>query len=204
MIYLYHKPVLMPKNYLLPVVLITALFSCSQPAEKETPSNTTVVVKDTAKPVPTPAPVPPITLKAHKLDGITLVQKGLLRKGKLLSTEAQRAMHIERLDQMPAPEFRYRLIDTLYNGPQGHVLLIGREYDNENKAWLVVYDPSGSITGQQDVYYDNAEGFMAITSVIKDKTITITTLNDFAEKEQDKKKVAIYTIDDSGKLQLTN
>lgn len=190
----------MPTKPVFFAAFLIAICSCHHPVEKDTPANGTVAVKDSAA----PAPPPVVNLTSYRLDGTTLIQKRVLHKGKLLADDAKRSLHIAQLDQMPAPEFKYRLVDTLYAGPQCSILLIGREYDNENKVWLAIYDPSGNMTSQLDVYYDNAEGFLSITSVIKDKNITVTTLNDFEEKEQDKKKVKIYTIDDNGKLQMIN
>jgi len=183
---------------------VGTLFSCNSKTGKEkTEPAPAPQGKDTTVAAPeTPATPQPLVLKALRLDGVTLLQKGMLRKGKLLTDDNKTSLDIEQLDKMPAPEFKYRLLDTLFSGPQCKVLLIGREYVNENKAWLAVYDAAGKMISQLDVYYDNAEGFLSVSSVIKDSSITVTTLNDFEENEKEKKKVKTYAIDNKGQLQV--
>lgn len=98
------------------------------------------------------------------------------------------------------PLFKFFSLDTLLNTDEQKVLLIAREYENENILWLVHYTKQNQIKEKVIVYYDNIEGFLTIESKIKNNTIKITSNETFEEQP----KTTITTYNWKGKLILDN
>lgn len=178
------------------------LFSACQDEQpvKETPAKDSLVIPSAAPAEPAPEPeTMPVQLKPYTLNEASLFTKGAMTKARTLSKEEYAALHIAQIDAVPAG-FTYRLLDTLYNGPRYTIVLIARDNANENIAWLCSYERPGKLLQKQEVYYDNAEGFRSVSTVIKAKNITVTLYNDFAETEEGKKIVKQYTIGDDAML----
>ena len=98
--------------------------------------------------------------------------------------------------------FRYHVIDTLLLDQSIKVLLIGREYESENYTWITIYDGNNKLLDHKTVYYDNAEGFLAVETVIKNNQLIITTFNEYAEQEKDKKITEVYYLNENNKISL--
>ena len=84
----------------------------------------------------------------------------------------------------------YFIIDTLARHPGVLILVIARKYPEENTAWIVSYDHE-KLSGAKKVYYDNAEGFLQVETIIKDNRIHISTQNDYDEENGPVKEVFI-------------
>ena len=80
------------------------------------------------------------------------------------------------------------------------VVLMGREYSEENIIWMLVLDEKGNLTSSKELYYDNAEGFRSVNSEIKNNIITVTTSNDFAETTAEQKMKQVFMVSSEGKI----
>lgn len=93
--------------------------------------------------------------------------------------------------------FKYFLVDTLYAGASVKELLIYRQYPEENIAWIVSYDPSLKILDKLQVYYDNSEGNLLVTSSIKNNMISVHTENVYSETPGGEKQKQVYAVSDN-------
>lgn len=112
-----------------------------------------------------------------------LINNNRLNTSRICSPAEIKSLSINKIDSAgtESKDFKYHLIDTVFNSPAGSILLIGREWPSENIVWLASYDISRKLIDKQEVYYDNAEGFLAIESRISNKELSITTTNEFDE-----------------------
>lgn len=178
---------------LLSIMLNTACNSSTDKKTSETnKQDTTAIIV---------APVKPM-LKDVQLNEKTVILEKKLYNSEKISTDAFRSLSLGIIDSTSGDEngFKYHIIDTLFSGPNVKVLVIGREYESENYAWVAVYDSNNKLIDFKTVYYDNAEGFMSVETGIKNNLLSITTYNEYAEKEKDKKVTAVFRIDENNKF----
>lgn len=178
---------------LLSIMLNTACNSTTDKKTSETNKQDTTAI--------TVAPVKPM-LKDVQLNEKTVILEKKLYNSEKISTDAFRSLSLGIIDSTSGDEngFKYHIIDTLFSGPNVKVLVIGREYESENYAWVAVYDSNNKLIDFKTVYYDNAEGFMSVETGIKNNLLSITTYNEYAEKEKDKKVTAVFRIDENNKF----
>jgi len=186
------------KNLSAAIMVASVIHGCndsSPKADAPVAKNDTIVAQSIA-----PAKAPGILLKDAVWNEKTLLAGKKLYASPIVTEGEYKSLSIQLIDSSgnERNNYKYHLIDTLYNGSEAIVLLIGREYETENYAWLVVYDLQKKLKDHLAVYYDNAEGFLSITTKIAGNKIIITTLNDFAEAENEKKIVSAFHINDDG------
>jgi hypothetical protein len=173
--------------------------SCDQaPAKKIINDSST----DTSKAIITPSSPMPTSFKEIILNEKTVIAGKKLSASMKIMQAQYNAFSINVLDSAGTSrnEYIYHLVDTVFIKPGIRILLVGREYDSENYIWLVVYNDQNKPVDFKAVYYDNAEGFLSVETMIKKDQLTITTLNDFAESESEKKKVERFQLGEDNKL----
>ena len=186
----------------LPFVLVVVIASsCNTPSieeksiEQANPDTTAAKI---------PEPVVPLkaTLKETVLNEKTLITGKRLYNAPKIDDDKFKLLSIKLIDSSGNDDngFKYHIIDTLFTGAVTKILLIGREYESENAAWIAVYDHNNKLLDHKTVYYDNAEGFMSIETIIKNNQLSITTYNEYAEKEKDKKTTALYQLNENNKI----
>ena len=139
-------------------------------------------------------------LKEKSITTETLIASGKMAGSRRLKGQQLTALSLKTMDGGFAPELQYHLVDTLYQGGGHYILLLGQWYDFENKAWIASYAWPHKLVDFKQVFYDNAEGFLSMETIIKANVLTITTLNDFEEGAA-KKKVEKYRFTPGFKLQ---
>lgn len=172
----------------LPLLLLILLFIFSVSLKASHPIN------DTLQPQKTVLP-----LKEKHLTAETLIATGHLEKCKKLSKQQLATLSVKQMDKSFDPELQYRLIDTLYQGKDHYILLLGQWYDFENKAWVASYAASNKLIDFRQVFYDNGEGFLSVETVIKNNTLSITTYNEYEEGAA-KKKIEKFGFDAAYRL----
>lgn len=173
----------------LPLLLLMLLFIFTVSLKASNPFT------DTLQPQKTLLP-----LKERALTTETLIATGYLEKCKKLNKQQLAMLSVNEMDQSFDPDLQYRLIDTLYQGKDHYVLLLGQWYDFENKAWVASYAAPNKLIDYRQVFYDNGEGFLSVETVIKNNMLTITTHNEYEEGAA-KKKVEKYSFGTTYKLQ---
>lgn len=155
----------------------------------------------TVVPVIPPAALKP-TLRETILNEKTFITEKKLHNSTKIDPAAFRSLSVRAIDSTGGDEngFRYHIVDTLFLGQNVKVLLIGREYESENYAWIAVYDGNDKLLDHKTVYYDNAEGFMSVETTIKNNLISITTFNEYAEKDKEKKITETFLINENNKI----
>jgi hypothetical protein len=122
----------------------------------------------------------------------------ILARSKRLNDTAQKLYSVMAMDSVPANEFRYHLFDTLFWGSQVKLLLIGREYIEENIIWAASYDANNNLIDHLRVYYENSEGYIAVTSEIYNNSIILYDQPD--EEGEAKQKPSIYKVNEHYKF----
>ena len=143
-------------------------------------------------------------LKETVLNEKIIIAGKRLSASKKIDADGYRSLSIKMIDSSAGDEndFRYHVIDTLLLDQSIKVLLIGREYESENYIWITIYDNRNKLLDHKTVYYDNAEGFLAVETVIKNNQLIITTFNEYAEQEKDKKITEVYYLNENNKISL--
>ena len=91
------------------------------------------------------------------------------------------------------PNSNFKIIDTLLNIKQVKILVISRESENENWAWLARVDEASKISDLVLVFYqDFVEYFSSTSAKIEGNEVTVTTQNDTDEDKS--KQVKLYTL----------
>ena len=184
------------------VILIFLLLnsSCNSSTEKkksEASKSDTITIEhnDIAIPVK-------IVLKEIVLNERAVITGNRLSASKKMDGEVYKLLSVKMIDSTAGDEtgFRYHIIDTLLSDHGIKVLLIGREYESENFIWITVYDDQNKLLDHRTVYYDNAEGFLSIETIIKNNQLGITTFNEYAEQEKGKKTTAVYHLDENNRF----
>jgi len=150
--------------------------------------------------VPEPPKEIPVSLKNIVLNEKRVIQGKILTASQKADKELYQVLSIKAIDSTAADgtAFKYHIVDTLFSKPGLKILLIGREYDSENYIWLAIYNDQNTLIEHKTVYYDNAEGFLSVESVIKNNEIAITTYNEF--EEGGKKTTEKFQVDGNDKL----
>ncbi len=125
-----------------------------------------------------PDSLPP-RLHNATLSAETLIATGLMAHSHLLTQQQLIDLSLSRIDKGFDADYRYHLIDTLYQNKDYYILLLGQWFDFENRAWIASYAFPHQLLAFKQVFYDNAEGFLSIETRIKDNLITITTQNEY-------------------------
>lgn len=123
-------------------------------------------------------PVKPV-LKSFHLSAVRLLDQQLLSQARLLNKEGMAAHKIEEIDAFMDDAFRYHLLDTVLSEKSRQLILIGREYENENIVWLCHFQ-NGKLAYAKEVYYDNAEGNYLLESKLE-KQILVLMSDDINE-----------------------
>ncbi|MFN2440140.1 MAG: hypothetical protein ABR503_13135 [Chitinophagaceae bacterium] len=84
---------------------------------------------DTIKPV-----IKNPILKNKTLNSETLIASGYLAKSKKINKQQIAALSILQMNKDDHSNIIYHLIDTFHKSASGSILLIGQEYESENKA----------------------------------------------------------------------
>jgi len=122
-----------------------------------------------------------------------------LSKSKILTGEEMKSFSIRTMDSVAADEFKYHLLDTLFWAPEIKIILLGREYLEENIIWVACYDLNNNLTDHLQVYYDNSEGFSTMLSEINNNLITVFDQPDEGNDES-KQKPSLYSLNRGGKF----
>ena len=142
-----------------------------------------------------------VNLKNMLLNEKEVIAKRLLSESQLLENDAKAQKDLSLIDSIPDKKrFKYHLFDTLFLNKTMKVVLMGREYSEENIIWMLVLDEKGNLTSSKELYYDNAEGFRSVNSEIKNNIITVTTSNDFAETTAEQKMKQVFMVSSEGKI----
>ena len=143
-------------------------------------------------------------LKETVLNEKNVIAAKRLSASKKIDADGYRSLSIKMIDSTATGEngFRYHVIDTLLSDEGIKVLLIGRAYESENFIWITIYDDHDKLLDHKTVYYDNAEGFLSVETVIKNNQLTITTFNEYAQQEKDKKTTEVYHLNENNKISL--
>ena len=97
---------------------------------------------------------------------------------KKLTEELWRTLGFFNIEKYNA-DFDYYITDTTDS-----LKIIERVYDSENYIWLCLVNKKNYYEDHVEVAYDNAEGFLTVTSVMKNNTVIVKTWNDFSEIKQ--------------------
>ena len=127
-----------------------------------------------------------VSLKNMDINVKTMIDANKLAASKLLSKEQSKRLSITLLDagsSNAGSSFRYHLIDSLNSTPSFRIFLIGREYTEENIAWIASYNSSGALIDHMQVYYDNAEGNLSKETSVKSNRISVKTQTEYEESE---------------------
>lgn len=133
-----------------------------------------------------------VVLKDLEIDG-----KIMTRRITALPDSEVRRLSIQSIDSAfsdAGGSFKYFMADTLYAGSSGKVLFILRQYAEENIGWAASYDQSWRLLDKLQVYYDNAEGNLAVTSSIKNNSIVVNSENVYGETPDAGKAKKIYAV----------
>ncbi|MEP7164535.1 MAG: hypothetical protein ABI741_07570 [Ferruginibacter sp.] len=182
----------------LSVLLFSLLFAaCNSTTEKNAPggikTDTAIIVNNKTE-IPVKDPLKEIVLNEK-----TVITGKRLIASKKIDAALYRSLSIKMIDSTAGDEngFSYHVVDTLLSAHGIKVLLIGRAYESENFIWIVIYDNQNKLLDHKTVYYDNAEGFLAVETIIKNNKLTITTFNEYAETEKEKKKTEVYHLNEN-------
>lgn len=176
---------------------------CNQASESTTTKTVQTTTPELAKPAkPTELSKPMVQLTEIVLDEKAVITDNKLAKSKKLSAQEAKALSVQTIDSTASGEnsYTYHVLDTLFSGSTFKIVLIGREYTEENGIWVASYDNQQGLIHFLPVYYDNSEGFLSITSNVKNNLITIQTFNEYAERESEKQKTEVYRVDEQGKF----
>ena len=145
----------------------------------------------------------PILLTELVIDNKTVTSNSKFFKSKVLNENDRNRLSIKLIDSTASGSeeiFKYHLVDTLFSNSVVTIILIGREYIEENIVWIVSYDANIGVVDRLMVYYDNSEGSMQIGSIIKKDQIQVIRSNDYGETEEEAKKVELYQFDKNNRL----
>jgi len=142
--------------------------------------------------------IPP-RMKPFALTFNDLIEKGRLNKLPTLTQKEIATYFVEAIDENFTEEYKYHLLEEIVKATNARMLLIAREYDNENVVWLCLYDKNYKILNAKEVYYDNAEGNYQVEASLKKDTLTL-----FMEDVNEGKYTEKYTFEKDFKIkQLT-
>ena len=146
---------------------------------------------------------PAVVLKEMEVNSKTIDGDCKFFKSRVLNENEIDRLSLRSIDTTGASNyatFKYHVVDTLFTNPRVTVLLIGREYTEENIVWLATYDTNSTLVDQLMVYYDNSEGSTQVGSVIKANEAEVTTFSDYAESPEKARKTERYRFDVNNKI----
>lgn len=135
-----------------------------------------------------PIQEPILKLKAFQLTIVKLLDQNKLAESPKLDSNGRAIYKIEQIDAFYDDAYVYHLIDTLLQEPNRQLILIGREYINENIVWMCSY-LNGKLVYSKQVYYDNAEGNYLLESKLEKLNLILTS-----DDVNEGKKTERYTI----------
>jgi len=96
-------------------------------------------------------------------------------------------------------QFTYFILEKLHLSNSFNSYLIAEHYDSEMACWLVNYSMDGQLIDSYEVFYDNAEGFLTVTSNInlRNNKITVNEHNIYEDPEH---SVTHLVISNNGKF----
>ncbi|NBB19289.1 hypothetical protein GVN20_07975 [Runella sp. CRIBMP] len=185
--------------YLPLIFLLFIALGCKTEAEQTNKKNATTPMITQTSAVEKRAEVQP-RMKPFALTFNDLIEKGRLNKLPTLTQKETATYFVEAIDENFTEEYKYHLVDEIVRATNGKMLLIAREYDNENTVWLCLYDKNHKILNAKEVYYDNAEGNYQVEANLKNDTLTL-----FMEDVSEGKYTEKYTFEKDFKIkQLKN
>ena len=183
-------------------ILSSAVIGCDDAGNKnitaEDSKDSVTIQRDTSKVAPGP-----IFLTEMVIDNKTVTPNSKFFKSKVLNENDRNRLSLKLIDSTASGSegvFKYHLVDTLFSNSAITIILIGREYIEENILWLVSYDANLDVVDRLMVYYDNSEGSMQIGSIIKGDQIQVIRSNDYGETEGEAKKAELYQFDKNNRL----
>ncbi len=144
-----------------------------------------------------------ILLKEMVIDNKTVTPNSKFFTSKVLNENERNRLSLKLIDSTASGNegiFKYRVVDTLFSNSLVTMLLIGREYTEENILWIASYDANSRLVDRLMVYYDNSEGSMQIGSILKRDQIQVIRSNDYGETEKEAKKAELYQFDKNNRL----
>ena len=138
----------------------------------------------------------PIVLKDISLQ-INVIER--LAKSKQPNQVDFKLFSIPVIDSMTTNEFKYHLFDTLFWSNQVKIVLIGREYLEENIIWAASYDANNNLIDHLRVYYENSEGLSTVTSDVHNNLFMLFDHPDEGEGES-KQKPSVYALNEAYKF----
>lgn len=102
------------------------------------------------------------------------------------------------LSQYDLSDFKYYLLQEIYKDKEGKVVLISRNSEMENFAWLATYDVQNNLIDFKTVFYDEwAESAVRTTSIIRNNKIIISQFMLDFETGKENKKVNTFYINEA-------
>ena len=183
------------------VLLLSCLFICCNTSSEKSINSDTVkndssIASNNPASADNPGSNDPIILKDIVLEKNVPER---LSKSKILSGEEMKSFSILTMDSVVSDEFKYHLFYTLFWAPELKIILVGREYLEENIIWAACYDSNNNLTDHLRVYYDNSEGFSTVLSEVNNNLITVFDQPDEANDES-KQKPSLYSLNHEGKF----
>ena len=157
--------------YLPLIFLLFIVLGCKTEPERTNKNATNPKITQTSTLEKT-AEIPP-RMKPFALTFNDLIEKGRLNKLPTLTQKEIATYFVEAIDENFTEEYKYCLLYEIVTATNGKMLLIAREYDNENTVWLCLYDKNHKILNAKEVYYDNAEGNYQVEASLKNDTLTL-------------------------------
>ena len=175
--------------------LVFALFACADDHDKRAAASQ---ASDSSHAVVTETGPEAVVLKDIQIDAKTVTGGTSSLKESEISSLSIRSIDSAYMDA--GGGFKYFVVDTLYQGASVKVLLIARQYAEENIAWATSYDQSSRLLDKLQVYYDNSEGNLLVTSSINDNVISVNTENIYSETPDAGNQKQVYSISQSYKF----
>ena len=135
-------------------ILLLVMLGCNTERQEQTSESTDNVKQDSVV-----ANIPEaVNLKEMEINTKTIIDSKILSGSKQLDRNQIRKLSIALIDSTAAGSgdaFKYHVLDTLFSGSKFKLLLIGREYPEENILWIASYDEPSTLLDCVQVYYDN-------------------------------------------------
>ncbi|HRG68524.1 MAG TPA: hypothetical protein PLS73_06735 [Saprospiraceae bacterium] len=117
---------------------------------------------------------PLLKLKSFQLTAVKLLDQNKLSESTKLDSVGRAQYKIEQIDAFYDNSYVYHLVDTLLMEANRQLVLIGREYINENIVWMCYYSNDKLVYSKQ-VYYDNAEGNYLLESKLEKQNLILNS-----------------------------
>lgn len=166
-------------DYFRLILLLLFFVSCKKEAkntEKTTKKPSNTVVKEKTQELSSKEPTKQQWQNFSFFDK-EQESKEQLAKEKLTKKQWQKFgfFNIEKFN----PNFDYYITNTSKN-----LKIIDRLYDYENITWLCIVNKNGFYNDAVEIAYDNDEGFLGITSKMKNDTVIVSTYNEYETPQE--------------------